>query len=287
VKPATDSGEAAVATDGLPRLEHRGPGTPANGGAVAAVTTRPLNFGRDTESPAREVWAAHRALRRWAWPRFPLLVGATQVHGVRLFRADGLAVREEAPTGPAALRLSGYDGFLTATPGVLLTVGVADCVPAFLAAPAAGALALLHAGWRGVAGGILERAVAEMAAAYGSGADELVVWWGPAIGPCCYPVGEEVVEAIRATSAGPSTGEWVERRDESGAAGHPRSGSRWRVDLRAALTRQAVAAGVPAAAVSASRRCTSCDPALHSYRGAGGGGGRMLAIAGRPLGGGA
>jgi YfiH family protein len=278
MRPVTEPGEVAVAADGLPRLERHGPGTPARGGAIVALTTRPLNFGRDTEAPAREVWAAHRALRRWAWPRFRLLVGATQVHGVRLFRADGLAVPQEAPSGPAAVRLSGYDGFLTATPGVLLTAGVADCVPAFLAAPAAGALALLHAGWRGVAGGILERAVTAMAAAYGCGAEELVAWWGPAIGPCCYPVGEEVVEAIRATAAGPSTAGWVER-EEPGAG--------WRVDLRAALTRQAAAAGIPAAAVSASARCTSCDPALHSYRGAGGGGGRMLALAGRPLGGGA
>lgn len=264
----------AVADDSLPRLEpeRAGRGGPDANPMVAAVTTRPLNFGRETDAPAHEVSAAHRALRGWAWPRFRLVVGASQVHGVRLFHADSVAIPEAAATGPAVLRLAGYDGFLTGTPGVLLTVGVADCVPAFLQAPGAGALALLHAGWRGVAAGILERAVAAMGTAYGTLPGDLLAWWGPAIGPCCYPVGEEVVEAIRSTSAGPATEGWVERGDGV-----------WRVDLRAALSRQAAAEGIPAIGVRASSRCASCDPLLHSYRAAGGGGGRMLAIAGRPL----
>jgi YfiH family protein len=270
----------AVADDSLPRLEpdwvEAGVG---DGGAdanpiVVAVTTRPLNFGRETDAPANEVSAAHRALRGWAWPRFRLVMGASQVHGVRLFRADGVAIPETTATGPAVVRLAGYDGFLTATPGVLLTVGVADCVPAFLQAPGVGALALLHAGWRGVAAGILEQGVAALEAAYGAAPGDLLAWWGPAIGPCCYPVGEEVVEAIRSSSAGPGTEEWIERREGG-----------WRVDLRAALSRQAAAVGIRAKGVRASSRCTSCDPLLHSYRAAGGGGGRMLAIAGRPLGG--
>jgi hypothetical protein len=257
--------ETLVQGDGLPRLEVRWPGS----GPVAAVTTRPLNFGRDTESPAREVAAAHRALRDWAWPRFHLIVGAAQVHGSRLFHADGVDIPDVDPVGPASLRLTGYDGFMTSTAGVLLTVGVADCAPVFVWAPESRALALLHAGWRGVAAGILDRAIAAFSSSYGTRAEELTVWWGPAIGPCCYPVGEEVVEAIRATTAGADTEGWV--RNE---------GSRPHVDLRAALTRQAVAAGVAPEAIGGSARCTACDPVLHSYRRALGGGGRMLGVAG-------
>ncbi len=236
---------------------------------VAGVTTAELDFRDGSPGAAR----ARRELGAWAWPGFRLVVGAVQVHGARLFRADRVEVPEADPAGPATLRLTGYDGFLTSRPGVLLTVGVADCVPGFVAAPEAGAVALLHAGWRGAAAGIVERAAQELADAYGAAPERLVVWWGPAIGPCCYPVGEEVVEAIRATTAGPATDGWVVR--EKGGAP--------RVDLRAALTRQAAAVGVPAAAVSASPRCTSCGPGFHSYRRAKGGGGRMLAVAGRPL----
>lgn len=260
--------ETEVQRDGLPRIEARWEGSPL----VAAVTTRPLNFGRSTEAPAREIAAAQRALRGWAWPRFRLIVGATQVHGTRLFRADGIDVPEEGSGGPVSIRLDGYDGFHTATPGVLLTVGVADCVPAFLVAPERGTVALLHAGWRGVAGDILARALATLAASYGVPPGELTAWWGPAIGPCCYPVGEEVAAAIRATAAGGDVPRWLSREDGT-----------TRVDLRAALGVQAVAAGIPAGAVGGSTRCTACDPALHSYRRARGGGGRMVAVAGLPL----
>lgn len=256
--------EAVVEGDGLPRVAPRLPEP-----WVAGLTTSALDFGAGAPGGA----AARRALRDWAWPRFGLLVGATQVHGTRLFQADGLALPEPDPAGPATVRLSDYDGFLTATPGVLLTVGVADCIPALLVAPEAGAAALLHAGWRGTAAGIVERGVAALGAAYGAAPAALRAWWGPAIGPCCYPVGEEVVEAIRASGAGPGTDGWV----VSGA-----DGSGWRVDLRAALSRQAAAAGIPSAAVASSPRCTACDPGLHSYRRARGGGGRMMAIAGRP-----
>lgn len=261
--------ERVVRDGGLPRLEAHGPGA----APLAMVTLRPLNFGRQTESPAREVNAAHGALRRAVWPRFRLIVGASQVHGPRLFRADAITLPEEASRGPATLRLAGYDGFLTRAPGVLLTVGVADCVPAFLWAPTLRAVALLHAGWRGVAADIVGRAIAALSELYGADPAGLWAWWGPAIGPCCYPVGEEVVEAIRATAAGSRVDAWVHRVE--GAV---------RVDLRAAMNHQARAAGVPAGAIVASSRCTSCDHAFHSYRRAAGGGGRMLALAGIPLG---
>jgi hypothetical protein len=169
------------------------------------------------------------------------------------------------------VRVAGYDGFIASRPGVLLTVGIADCVPAFLAAPGRGAVALLHAGWRGVAGEIVPRAIAAFEGELGVPAGEIMAWWGPAIGPCCYPVGGEVVAALGATAAGARTEAWLEA-----------DGATARVDLRAALTLQAEAAGVRPGAISSSRLCTSCDRRLHSYRRERGGGGRMLALAGYP-----
>lgn len=273
------SGEAAAAggrpreveRDGaLPRIEVGWPDGP-----VAGIVLKPLNFGRATDAPAKDVEAAWRALRSWGADRFHTVVGASQVHGARVFVADGLAVPGDLePAAPRLLRVAGYDGFVTAEPGVMATVGIADCVPALVWAPEVPAVALLHAGWRGVAAEVVPRAVGEMTSRYGVPPERLRAWWGPAIGPCHYPVGEEVVDAIRATSAGPGADAWAED-----GGGSPR------VDLRAALRRQAIAAGIPAASVAASSACTACDPTrFHSYRHERGGGGRMVAYAGIPLG---
>lgn len=240
-------------------------------GLTAAVTGRALDFGRHTETPAREVAGAYGALHAWAAGRFDLVVGGSQVHGTRLFRADGVRVPEPAGrSGPATVRVAGYDGFLASRTGVLLCVGIADCVPAFLAAPDRTVVALLHAGWRGVAGGIVPRAIEALAWEYRVAAEEIRAWWGPAIGPCCYPVGSEVVDALAATAAGNRPEAWLYADDGGGV----------RVDLRAVLTLQAIALGVPSGAVASSPLCTACDERLHSYRRERGGGGRMLAVAG-------
>jgi YfiH family protein len=260
--------EERTVADGFPHLAAGWPGEAVRAG----ITTRELDFGGSTATPSREAGAARAALREWARGAFRGMVGASQVHGARLFAADGLAVPEDdGAGGPWALRLAGYDGFLTAEPGILLTATVADCVPAVLWAADGPAVALCHAGWRGVAGGIVPRAIAAMADRYAADPSRLRAWWGPAIGPCCYEVGPEVVAAIGATAAGAARGSWLE---ENGGS---------RVDLRAALSRQAEAAGVDPAGISASPRCTACDgELLHSYRRARGGGGRMMAFAGIP-----
>jgi hypothetical protein len=250
----------------LPRLE-----VAFAEGVMAAVTGRKLDFGSHTDTPARAVAAAYGALHAWAAGRFDIVIGGSQVHGARLFHADGVRVPEpDGRSGPAVVRVAGYDGFVASRPGVLLTVGVADCVPAFLAAPKRTVVALLHAGWRGVAAGIVPRAVEAMTREYGVAAGEIRAWWGPAIGPCCYPVGSEVVEALQGTAAGARPEAWLFRDDGGGT----------RVDLRAALTAQAEAIGVPPSAIASSPLCTACDGRLHSYRRERGGGGRMLALAG-------
>jgi YfiH family protein len=271
-RAATDSARVSEAAGerfhggSLPRLE----ATFAEG-LTAAVTGRELDFGRHTETPAREVAAAYMALHAWAADRFDLVVGGSQVHAARLFRADEVRVPEPGGrSGPATVRVAGYDGFLASRPGVLLSVGIADCVPAFLAVPERTVVALLHAGWRGVAAGIVPRAVEAMAREYGVVAAEIRAWWGPAIGPCCYPVGSEVVDALAATAAGTRPEAWLTADDGGGR----------RVDLRAALTLQATALGVPSAAIASSPLCTACDDRLHSYRRERSGGGRMLAVAG-------
>lgn len=259
--------ERIVEEPGPPRLRAAWEDDPV----VIAVTTAARDFGATTDTPARSVSGAWRELRAWAAGRFRGVIGASQVHGGRIFAADGVEVPESAAgAAPWGLRLADYDGFTTAEPGILLTIGIADCVPAVLRGPRG--VALLHAGWRGAAADIVPGAVAALGERYGDDPAAIRAWWGPSIGPCHYPVGAEVVEAIGATAAGRERPAWAER-DEDG---------RWRVDLRAALSAQARAAGVPEGAIAASTACTACEPTFHSYRRADGGGGRMVAVAGIP-----
>jgi len=92
-----------------------------------------------------------RAVRAAFGPRFPGLVLSHQIHGT------AVTWHRASPSG--WLILDGIDGHATGAPGLLLTVTVADCIPVYLVAPDKRVVALLHAGWRGTVGRILERGV--------------------------------------------------------------------------------------------------------------------------------
>jgi len=151
------------------------------------------------------------------------------------------------------------DALTTGHPGLALAVVTADCVPVLLAGPPEdGRIAAVHAGWRGIAAGVIPATLA----ALGNPA-AWTAWIGPAIGPCCYEVGEDVAAQIVAAS----TPEAVVR--------HP--GGRPHLDLLRAATHQLRAAGV--ADVTALALCTRCETErLSSYRREGKGGGRNLAF---------
>jgi hypothetical protein len=162
------------------------------------------------------------------------LASATQVHG-----AD---VIEHEPGWQGWLRADAADGHFSRWRGIAFAVTVADCVPVFLAHPA-GAIALLHAGWRGTAAGIVPRALA-LFAAHGLAPAEVRVHLGPAICGACYEVGPDVYAAV--------SGRAVDRPTP--------------LDLRAVLAGQAQGAG--ARDVSTSARCTRCDATrFFSHRG--------------------
>ena len=88
------------------------------------------------------------------------------------------------------------DGLLTTTPGLMLLFRFADCVPLLLWDPVHRAVGLAHAGWRGVANGVVRAAVEAFVRHVGSRPEDLWAGIGPAIGPCCYRVGPEVVAAV-------------------------------------------------------------------------------------------
>src|SRR3989475_602334 len=122
-------------------------------GVVAGITTRGRGFslGLWSEENVGQVMSRWRAFRAAFRSAFPALILAHQAHGT--------LVQWHRHTAEGWLILDGIDGHATGTRGMLLTITVADCVPVYLTVPHKQAVALLHAGWRGAAGRILERGV--------------------------------------------------------------------------------------------------------------------------------
>ena len=117
-----------------------------------------------------------------------------QVHGTTV-----LELAPHSPPGDAAAPPEA-DASMTTHPGVACVVQVADCMPVLFAAP--GGVAAAHAGWRGLAGGVLERTVEALRAATGCAAGDIEAWFGPCIGPRRFEVGADV---LRASASGPNS----------------------------------------------------------------------------------
>lgn len=165
---------------------------------------------------------------------------AMQQHGSLTYLYSGSG----APPGSSRC-VGACDGLITAEAEVALVVRNADCLPVALVG--GGAVAMLHAGWRGLAADILGRAVGRIGNELGVAPRELVAFVGPGVGPCHYEVGSEVTTALaRLVEAGPP---WcVERR----------------VDLAAFAAARLRNLGVPAVEVLGP--CTACSPHHYSYR---------------------
>jgi len=211
-------------------------------GACAAFSTRlggiseppfdRLNLGLLTDDEEERVTENRRRLAAALGFDLDRILFARQVHGTDLIEHRSEVVStllvaggtKKVETMPAA------DGHVVREPGLAPLVFVADCLPVALAGPRG--VAMVHAGWRGLAGGI----VAAGAAAVGATSAAI----GPGIGPCCYEVGEEVLEAFAAL------GDGVARERM--------------LDLAEVARRQLALAGVER--VESAGLCTSCEPEL-------------------------
>jgi hypothetical protein len=151
---------------------------------------------------------------------------------------------------------------ITNVPNIFLCVTVADCVPVFVLDRTAGALAVVHAGWRGTANHIVSIAVKALCAVCGAHASRMEAFIGPAAGECCYEVGEEVAAAFMAPL--------VARRD-----------GRLYVSLKEANRAQLVDAGLLDSSIEVQSGCTVHEASLyHSHRRDGSRSGRMVGVAG-------
>jgi YfiH family protein len=165
------------------------------------------------------------------------LARGAQVHGTVVRRVtDGLEPEEA-------------DGQATARDDVAVMVQVADCLPVAIAGP--GGVAMVHAGWRGLAAGVLEEGVRALREVGADGALSAVI--GPGARGCCYEVGDEVREAFGETAA--------------------------RIDLATIAARRLAAAGVER--IEDVGRCTICDERFFSYRREGEAAGRQAGVAWR------
>jgi YfiH family protein len=202
-------------------------------GGVSAAPFDTLNLGDHVGDEPAAVAENRRRLQallgcRAAWLQ--------QVHGVVVVEADPEQLLEA-------------DASWSASPGVACAIMTADCLPVLFCDRAGSRVAAAHAGWRSLAGGVLEASVA----ALGCPADQVLVWLGPAIGPQAFEVGAEVREAF------------VDQHPQAAEAFVPSANpGRFMADLYRLARIRLAAVGVTA--VSGGGLCTFNDPRFYSYR---------------------
>jgi polyphenol oxidase len=186
-----------------------------------------------------------RVLDRWR-SLLAMMEMSTAVHARQVHQAD-LWIHREAGS-PGILVMDGVDGHVTDRACVLLSVGIADCAPVSIVDPERRVVALVHAGWRGTAAGIVERGINRIVESWQSAPERLWLHCGPAICGACYEVGPEVHAAIHPDRPVPSTNTPI--------------------DVRAAIVERALGIGLPATQITISAHCTRCgDRDFFSHRG--------------------
>jgi len=197
-----------------------------------------FNLGGREDDPAHIAHNRAELSERFGLPSAPRWLN--QVHGINVQRFDtpGDAGREA-------------DAAVTSTPAVVLAVLTADCLPVVFAARDGSEIAAAHAGWRGLAAGVLECTVKAMR----TPVDQLLAWLGPAAGPQAYEIGQEVFAALTAYRPQAATA-FIQTRP-----GH------WRVDLYALARQRLREVGIAGEHLYGGGLCTLSDPQrFYSHR---------------------
>jgi purine-nucleoside/S-methyl-5'-thioadenosine phosphorylase / adenosine deaminase len=162
------------------------------------------------------------------------------------------------------------DIILTDDPTVAVAVQVADCVPVLIADWRTGVVAAVHAGWRGTAKRVVQVAVRALGETFRSRPSDLSAALGPAIGPCCYEVGPELLDVFAAAGhAAAERDRWFGRSEDG----------KVRLDVPLANRDQLLAAGLAPHAIHVAGLCTVSHPDLfYSYRREGQGTGRIVGV---------
>lgn len=256
------------------------------GGSSRVYAGRALNLGF-TQHDSRSAVERNRAAflgelgvvqGKKSWP----LLTLRQIHSDLIRRVN--AVPEHPLVG---------DGLITDTPGLLLAIQTADCLPVIVVDLKHRAAGVFHAGWRGTVQRIVEKGVGEMRLQFGTRARDCTAAIGPGVHSCCYEVGPEVREQFASQFAyAEALFHEVQESDPvrekypllfltARAPGHSELPKKIFLDLVEANRRQLLALGVRARNIAQSPLCTSCrTDLLFSYRAEKGVTGRLMAVAG-------
>ncbi len=228
-------------------------------GGCSAPPCDSLNLALHVGDEPADVLANRRLLRAALdLPAEPLWL--QQVHGADVLDADTCGATRQPPVA---------DAVVTGRAGVVLAIMVADCLPVLFCSADGRRLGAAHAGWRGLAAGVLERTVEAMASPPG----QLRAWIGPAIGAAAFEVGGEVREALLA-------GAWAD--DTSAADCFERNAAgRWQCDLPALARLRLARLGV--GSVAGGEWCTASDASRFFSHRRDGRTGRMAALLWREI----
>jgi YfiH family protein len=177
-------------------------------------------------------------------------VGMQLVHGNRVVRVGAQDRGRGAFSADDAIPVA--DALITNEPIVWLFSTHADCAPIFFYDPKKSVAGIAHVGWRGLLAGLLGKIVEQCSLDFGTDPSDWVVWVGPAIGPCCFEVGQEIADAFMTAYTGEET--------VMVSKGKPHV-NLWRA-IMADLKRE----GIPEKSTEITTECTSCISRYGSYR---------------------
>jgi len=238
--------EEALAAAGLDWIV---PKWPAPTCVHAFSTTRTLGPARVSPAPSSARDRVEDAIRRWL-PSPPRWLA--QVHGAHVHDADLAAPVSERPRA---------DAIVARAVNTVCAIETADCLPVLFADRDGSVVAAAHAGWRGLAAGVLEATLGAMR----TDPTAALAWIGPGIGPLAYEVGLDVRDAHCAADPG------------AAACFAPHQAGKWLADLRALARRRLERAGVRS--IHGAARCTFTEASVfHSYRRDGASAGRMVTV---------